>query len=572
MGRWSQQKGIDLIADVFFSILEEYPRTQLICVGPVIDLYGKFAALKLAKMMEKYPTRVCSKPVFTQLPPYIFSGAEFALIPSRDEPFGLVAVEFGRKGALGVGSRVGGLGNMPGWWFTVESITTKHLLGQLKSAIRSALASSKEVRAVMRNRSALQRFPVAQWVEDLETLQATSIQTHKKYASRQSGFFGLQRRSSIPTTELPPSSILTQSNPGSGISTAMNTAPNTAPNSVPPSIHEGRVFHPGFGGQEYQNVAMHQFNSPLMTPANTSPNSPTIMSPANTVPNTPVTEATENPFDRTPIMSRSASLLSLHAVAGHQSTYGLQKVDPNFTDSGSVYFNSFERMLNGINGKTSEDKFCIEKYLTQSEKRWFAQRHRAKLGRLSSSTPTSSVFRMPMSTGGRSNDGDSIRQGSITTSTGNEDFLLGDDYVPPTGIKKFFQTKVGDWPIYTFLLAFVSIDQTAVLSCLLIPYRAKSLPRTLTKLLFSLVRMASLLTSFIQLPAYILVHPYAGGSSIADWLLSMYYHYHFFSTALHFSCSAWRLMLAVKEVVDGCSMSLPVYTVSLQLLVPFTLH
>lgn len=34
------------------------------------------------------------------------------MIPSRDEPFGLVAVEFGRKGALGVGARVGGLGQM----------------------------------------------------------------------------------------------------------------------------------------------------------------------------------------------------------------------------------------------------------------------------------------------------------------------------------------------------------------------------------------------------------------------------------------------------------------------------
>ena len=33
----------------------------------------------------------------------ISSGAEFAMIPSRDEPFGLVAVEFGRKGALGIG-------------------------------------------------------------------------------------------------------------------------------------------------------------------------------------------------------------------------------------------------------------------------------------------------------------------------------------------------------------------------------------------------------------------------------------------------------------------------------------
>lgn len=95
--------------------LEKRQSIQLIAVGPVIDLYGRFAAEKLARLMELYPDRVFSKPEFTALPPYLFSGADFALIPSRDEPFGLVAVEFGRKGALGVGSRLGGLGLMPGW-------------------------------------------------------------------------------------------------------------------------------------------------------------------------------------------------------------------------------------------------------------------------------------------------------------------------------------------------------------------------------------------------------------------------------------------------------------------------
>lgn len=139
VGRWSLQKGVDLIADIFPSILEKYPKTQLMCIGPVIDLYGRFAALKLQKLMQKYPKRVYSKPEFTQLPPYIFSGAEFALIPSRDEPFGLVAVEFGRKGALGVGARVGGLGQMPGFWYTVESMTPSHLLQQFRMAISSAL-------------------------------------------------------------------------------------------------------------------------------------------------------------------------------------------------------------------------------------------------------------------------------------------------------------------------------------------------------------------------------------------------------------------------------------------------
>ena len=98
-----------------FYRLEKRPSIQLITVGPVIDLYGRFAAEKLNRLMELYPDRVYSKPEFTALPPYLFSGADFALIPSRDEPFGLVAVEFGRKGALGVGSRLGGLGLMPGW-------------------------------------------------------------------------------------------------------------------------------------------------------------------------------------------------------------------------------------------------------------------------------------------------------------------------------------------------------------------------------------------------------------------------------------------------------------------------
>ena len=100
---------------ISFKRLEKKPSIQLIAVGPVIDLYGRFAAEKLARLMELYPDRVFSKPEFTALPPYLFSGADFALIPSRDEPFGLVAVEFGRKGALGVGSRLGGLGLMPGW-------------------------------------------------------------------------------------------------------------------------------------------------------------------------------------------------------------------------------------------------------------------------------------------------------------------------------------------------------------------------------------------------------------------------------------------------------------------------
>jgi len=72
VGRWSNQKGIDLIADVAPALLKENKDVQLLCVGPVIDLYGRFASIKLAKLMEMYPGRVYSKPEFTALPPFIF--------------------------------------------------------------------------------------------------------------------------------------------------------------------------------------------------------------------------------------------------------------------------------------------------------------------------------------------------------------------------------------------------------------------------------------------------------------------------------------------------------------------
>jgi alpha-1,3-glucan synthase len=71
VGRWSMQKGVDLIADLAPTLLEEF-NVQLLCVGPVIDLYGRFAAEKLNHLMNMYPGRVFSRPEFTALPPYIF--------------------------------------------------------------------------------------------------------------------------------------------------------------------------------------------------------------------------------------------------------------------------------------------------------------------------------------------------------------------------------------------------------------------------------------------------------------------------------------------------------------------
>lgn len=188
IGEWSMHKGIDLIADVFPGILEKHQNTQLICIGPVVDLYGKFAASELEKLATIYPGKICLKSKALAVPQYIFGGAEFALIPSRVEAFGKVAVEFGRKGALSVGARVGGLGNMPGWWFTVESSSPKHVISQFKAAIEAALASSHSERAVMRAQARKQRFPIAQWKANVDLLHDTAIRLSREKANSTKGF------------------------------------------------------------------------------------------------------------------------------------------------------------------------------------------------------------------------------------------------------------------------------------------------------------------------------------------------------------------------------------------------
>lgn len=180
VGPWSKQKGIDLIADLFPAILEKHSMVQLVCIGSIIDLYGKFAALKLETISSIYPGRVCSRPGSIAVPSCIYGAAEFVLIPSRDEPCSLIGLKFGRQGALGVGARVGGSGNIPGWWFTVESTSPKHMISQFKKAVEAALASDADVRAGMRAQSTKQQFLVSQWRTDLGVLHNNAIRLSQR--------------------------------------------------------------------------------------------------------------------------------------------------------------------------------------------------------------------------------------------------------------------------------------------------------------------------------------------------------------------------------------------------------
>lgn len=528
VGRWSMQKGVDLIADVFPAVLENNPKAQLLCVGPVIDLYGKFAALKLDVMMKKYPGRVYSKPEFTALPPFIFSGAEFALIPSRDEPFGLVAVEFGRKGALGVGARVGGLGQMPGWWFTVESTTTAHMLHQFKGSIKEALASKTDTRKMMRARSAKQRFPVAAWVEQLENLQSTAINTHvkevEKVASRPSSALGLslpgrRSRGNSGTYTRPVStyrqSISEAATPTGGNSPPLNPvyfnpvysmpAANDSQITLDQRDFDRRPTHRNpFDTADTADVDLGEPGSIRGTPDYFNQSSDYDLTRPSSIVSRPVslltTDGPTPPGDspglpregeapqegdgllgnqhRNPSglaidyqsRSRPVSMLSLSSVVGDKKDFLLQKVDPDFTDSKSEYYKAFEQKLGDLTADNSEDALCIEDYLVKSEREWYSDFKNAKLGRHSRdrsrdgsrtrdrSRSRSSVIRKPRpdSTTPAPYDGDQESY-NLDLNDDDDEWLLGQDYKPPTGIKYLMQRRIGDWPIYSFFLAFGQI-------------------------------------------------------------------------------------------------------------------
>lgn len=531
VGRWSMQKGIDLIADVFPAILEQNPNTQLICIGPTIDLYGKFAALKLDKMMKKYPGRVYSKPEFTALPPYIFSGAEFALIPSRDEPFGLVAVEFGRKGALGVGSRVGGLGQMPGWWYTIESQTTKHQMQQFKMAIHGALKSDYETRATMRARSAKQRFPVAQWKEDLEILQSTSIKIHDKRMAKaqERKRLGVATGATTPagsgwnTPHLPgwmtprsgwatPTGMTTpwnrtpvSSRPNTRPSSPVRTMPNSVANSPAVSrsnsLSLGTRAGPGhsvYGKQSFSNSrpSLGSRRNSLEVPAggarplsriedeevaisqedaqhaqrqsryeamgsfdfrahNNEPQPGMLGAPQPVFSPlaTPgmITPQASFPFllePYTPLRSNTPEApLSTERILNEKENKQPQDLTPFFVDTTGLYYRTFERMLDNLSAKTSESSLCIETYLEKSEKQWFNRLHDAKMSKadLAGSTavnsPAGSIFNEPVDA-----EEEPMSQ-----------FLLPENYKPPTGLRRLMMYKIGDWPVYSFLLALGQI-------------------------------------------------------------------------------------------------------------------
>jgi alpha-1,3-glucan synthase len=143
-----------------------------------------------------------------------------------------------------------------------------------------------------------------------------------------------------------------------------------------------------------------------------------------------------------------ASVVSVDSIVQGRRDFKLQQVDAFFTDQDGQYYQAFEQRLNKLSAKNSTSQLCIEEYLMKSEKQFFERMHDAKLGSLSRNNSTANLIES------------SNRMSSLAREYGDEEdekpaneFGLSDDYVPPTGVKKFLSRRVGEWPVYAMLMA-----------------------------------------------------------------------------------------------------------------------
>jgi len=153
--------------------------------------------------------------------------------------------------------------------------------------------------------------------------------------------------------------------------------------------------------------------------------------------------------------SRTGSHLSIASVIGSRAdTFALSKVEDNFTDVDGKYFKLFSSELHKIDPKTSKEELCIEEFLVKSEKEWSNDQRNKKLGLEFGSESKSHK------TPGSHYSYDQPTTISPPESQADEP-LFG--YKRPTGIKLLMQRRIGDWPVYSFLLALVYLSLTTLL-------------------------------------------------------------------------------------------------------------
>ena len=148
-----------------------------------------------------------------------------------------------------------------------------------------------------------------------------------------------------------------------------------------------------------------------------------------------------------------------------------------------------------------------------SEKDWFNRFRNVKMGKSAESTPASSVFRLTLTRHDSAGSAISATLDAVDDVEYNraEQYLLNEDYKPPIGIKRILLMRIGQWPLYSFLLAFVSIPHIDLMNLANITSKARSSPRTLIKSPYSQVPLVKQQRNFTSSPRSTSFHQSSGG-------------------------------------------------------------
>ncbi|KAL8801672.1 MAG: hypothetical protein Q9182_004309 [Xanthomendoza sp. 2 TL-2023] len=149
---------------------------------------------------------------------------------------------------------------------------------------------------------------------------------------------------------------------------------------------------------------------------------------------------------------------SYGTVLQGKKDYALQNVEPFFTDPTGLYYKAFNAELKDLNSKNSEDALCIEEFLTMSEKDWYNRLHKVKMGKRASRARPATIFDAPLRRQGSvvSIFNENVEAAAVPDNSA-EQYLLKEQYQPPSGLKKLLLRRARQWPFYSFLLAFGQI-------------------------------------------------------------------------------------------------------------------
>ena len=350
-------------------------------------------------------------------------------------------------------------------------------MSQLTKTVKMALKSTEEERAMLRARSAVQRFPVVEWRQRMEDFHRRSITTSRGLAGPNAfrtddcdggrGYAIDEHDDWNPEYQAHPSqpnwdaasinineSPRTPGSPGQWSQDTLTPGQDGlhAPPRLMPDGHRGSFStdvsdnESDYFSQNRESMDNRQNFGNFLDRANR-----TIARDNKHAPDPFLDAAPSRPFGS---HSRVSSVESIASIVTEKADSPLNKAMAAFTDADGGVTSDFASKLQALNSHNSKHELSIEKFLTKSEEAFFDKVKKDKLSSAASvrSSQRDSVWGTPAPS-----SFDHSRPSSPSGFTAPDGYsgALPDqqEVVVMTGLQIAMAREIGGWPIYTIIIA-----------------------------------------------------------------------------------------------------------------------